>query len=78
MADHQHDYMQCRKESGKQRADESQKSEAEWEKDEQLISDMEKEVKQKRQVNALNQVNPEKLQMSCRQLKRALRWKELH
>ncbi len=61
MADHQHDYAQHRKELGKQRADELQKSEAEQEKDEQFILDMEKEVDQKHRANAQNQINLEEV-----------------
>ncbi len=61
MADRQHSYAQHRKESGRQRADELQKSEVEWEKDEQFILDMEKEVEKKHQASMLNQVNPEEV-----------------
>ncbi len=61
MADHQHSYAEWKKESGKQRADELQKFEADRQKDEQFILEMEKDVKEKRQVNASNQENPEEV-----------------
>ncbi len=78
LANHQHSYTKQRKESSKQRADELQQSEADWEKDEQFILAMEKDVKEKCQANALNQENPEVVGISCGQWKRKLRQKELH
>ncbi len=61
MTDHQHDYALCRKELSKQRVDELQKFEVEWEKREKFILDAEAEVDQKRQANAQNQTNLEEV-----------------
>ncbi len=61
MADHQHSYTEWKKELGKQRADELQKFEADRQKDEQIILEMERDVKEKLQANASNQENPEEV-----------------
>ncbi len=61
LADRQHSYAERKKELGKQRADELQKFEVERQGDEQLTLDMEKDVEEKRQVNASNQENLEEV-----------------
>ncbi len=61
LADHQHRYAKWRVESGKQRADELQKFEADQENDEGVISEMEKDVAKRCQANTLNQENPKEV-----------------
>ncbi len=61
MANHQHSYAERKKELGKQRADELQKFEVDWQKDEQFILETEKDVEEKRQANASNQENGEEV-----------------
>ncbi len=61
LANHQHSYAEQKKQSSKQRADELQKFEADQQRDEQFILEMEKYVEEKHQVNALNQENLEEV-----------------
>ncbi len=58
LADRQHRYAEQRQAASKQRADDLQVSEQDRQRDERFISEMEKEVTEKRRVNTLNKDNP--------------------
>ncbi len=68
LAGRQHRYAEWRVESGKQRADELQQFEADWENDEGVILEMEKDVAERRQANASNQDNPEEVAAELQKL----------
>ncbi len=68
LADCQHCYAAKRVKASKRRAAELQESERDREKDEQVISEMEKEVTERRQVNASNQENLEEVKDELRQI----------
>ncbi len=69
---HQHDYVQRRKEASKQRVEELQQFEDEWKNREQFVSDDEAEVDQKHWANAENQVNSEEVEVELKKAEESI------